>query len=472
MRTRRLAVVSLTAGSAALLATQIGFSARAASAPVAPGTVTAGAALLGVSPQVSGLTLTTTFGEADTAYQQTESQAKSGNIDLGGLGYFIAATDFCGHPGTPESQQPQPLTADSQNGPSTKASNTAGQAGEQVSVSPNPEEASAITAPLTETLPGILTVTGRAQSSVHYLANTEQEADSTVTENINLLNGLVEMQGITWTASRHAGASNKAATGFNLGQVMINHVPLPSILSPAAEVAAINKVIGLLGFTVTMPSSSSSSFDGSVTMSPLVLQFSGSSLDRTLLSPSVTAVTDLENAMAAQASPGTDCTMYRELFYNVGNTFDGLINLQLAIGQGAGALDFDFGGATAGVLPAPDYANPFDVPGFLQSNSGALPPVPVPPSNSSPPAIAPATAPNQSVGTSTPAPSTSSTSARSVSLAGVVVCRTMSPTGSPGCWRGLGSVAAGVMVALGAGLFAADVVYGRRRWWHLKRSEN
>ena len=46
--------------------------------------------------------------------------------------------------------------------------------------------------------------------------------------------------------------------------------------------------------------------------------------------------------------------------------------------------------------------------------------------------------------------------------AGAIRCITTSPADTPGCWRGLAPVAAGVVVVLGGGLLVADLRRGRR----------
>jgi hypothetical protein len=482
---RKSAVAAMVVGAAGLLVVQLGDPAHAqqASSSVLPGTASAGAALVGVVPQVSGLTLTTTLGEADAAYEEQEAQAKSGIVDLGGLGYFLAGTDFCGAKGLPLSEQPQPLSADSQNGATTRTQSVAGQGAETVSVSPQPERASATTTPAIEVLPGVLEVSGREEATVQYVAGTEQEADASVVEDVAFLNGLVQLNGLTWTASRRAGGTNESSVSFSLGQVIINHVPLDrSGLSTAAAVALVNDVIGVFGFTISLPAASSDPVNGSVSMGPLVVQFSGSRVDRALLSPSVATITQLEAALAAQSTPGTDCSQFRQLLYNVGNNIAGDVNLVLLMGQGAGGLFLDLGGANASIESLPAYANPFGSPGLLRGLS------PMPPSNVTALTVSPtsitagpssSTAAGQAtqggVQATTP-PSIRgevrgpSAGGGTVSVAGVVLCHTTSPAGSPGCWRGLGSIAAGVTVVAGVTLLAAEVVYGRRRSRRRRRS--
>ena len=462
VRNKRTASGAALAGALTLAGAQIVAPAHAATANVAPGIATAGGALLGVIPGVSGLTLTTTYGEARAAYEETQSEATSATVDLGGLGYFLANEPTCGNT-LPEKDQPQPLSANSGSGNATSTSGAGSAAAEEVTVSQKPEQARAVTSMVSEGLNGILAVTGQSVASVHYLTGTEQEADATVTENVELLGGMVEMEGMSWTASWHAGATKADFGNFNLGQVTVNHVPLSPGVPTAAAVAAINNVIGPFGFTVTQPATSAD--PSSVTVAPLVLRFSGSAVERTLIHPAVAAVTDLEATLNSYAQAGQDCTKLPQLIYSVSNNLNSVVNLSLAIAQGAGSLNFDLGGVNAGVANLPAFVDPFGGGNPLASGPASSLPAAV--TGSAPVTAASVAAPSATAGA---LPSIGSargpvapTGAAALPATELLSCRTTSPAGSPRCWRGVATVAAGVLLAGGSGLFAADVVYGRRR---------
>jgi hypothetical protein len=465
-------------GCAALAAGQIGAfgtpTAGASPAAIAPGNVYADAAVLGVIPQDSGLTLTTAAGQANAAYSETEAQATSGTVNLGGLGVLLAESSLCGLPSYSASEQPQLLKADSEQGASnrTLSGNVGGAGTEQVIVSPNPETATAVTKPVTQTISGLLSVTGSATSTVRYVANTEQEADASVTEDLSLASGLVQFTGMNWSATQHSGASNASSTHFSFGQVTLggagSPIFLPSTDSMASVVKAVNQVLGPFGLTMVQPSQTVDPANGSISIGPLELHFSGSPAEDQLLAPQMPTLDALQVALDNQSASGSDCSNYKELIGNINYPSTSVLDIGLAAAQGSGAVDIAFGGATAGTQAAPDVSSPFGGAGGSPASATSA-------VGSAPIAPAPSVAgvPDAGVGTSNialgpPAGATPATgdSAASRPLTAVdasaVTCITTSPAKSPGCWRGLAPLAAVAVVLLGSGLLAADIRRGRK----------
>lgn len=466
----RVSALLIAAGAAGLLTSQValgGAPARAATATAQPGTAAAGANVLGIAPGVSGLSLTTTFGESNAAYQGTESQAKSATIDLGSLGLVLSSSTFCGQPELPAKDQPQPLTADSEQGPhSRSAAGTAGVGGQSVVATASPEKASSTTTPVEEKLPGIFDVAGTSSATVHYDTSTGQAASSAVTDDVTLLGGLVQLHGLHWTASRTIGATNTGGTQFTFGQVVIGGKPVSGPATPTASpVAAINKALAPLGFTLIEPSETKNQQTGGVTIGPLILRFSGSTLDRTALSPVVGTVIQLETLLQSNSTAGSDCTQIRQLAYNIGTSVDTLLNVMLEISEGAGALDFDFGGATASALEAPDYANPFGTDVTSADLTGTDPASGVDAGGSPLTSIGGPALPT-GTGSGTPpvvaAPSTRLSSSSAI-------CRSMNTAGAQHCWRGVAEGAGVGALAIGVVLLAADVYISHRRRPILRR---
>ena len=89
----------------------------AESAPQAAGIVTAATASFGEQIVTSNLPLAVQFGRTSAAYNQTESQASSATLDLGGLGTLLVSTPICGTQLFTTKDLPHPLTANSENGP-------------------------------------------------------------------------------------------------------------------------------------------------------------------------------------------------------------------------------------------------------------------------------------------------------------------------------------------------------------------
>lgn len=483
VRRKGIAAVSMTVGAVLLIGAEVGLPARASTKPVQAGVATAGSAVLGVIPGVSGLALTTTFGESEAAYEETQSEGTSAAIDLGGLGYLLANSSFCGNT-LPEKDLPQPVKANSGDGASSPSGGLPGVAQQQVSVKPSPEQAQATTTLVSATLPGILSVKGESNASVYYQANTEQEADSSVTADISLLGGLVDLDGATWTASRHSGAKEVNSGNFTLGKVTIGGVPLgiPNV-STAAAVAAINQAIGLLGFNVTLPTTTTG--PGGATVGPLVIHFSGSAVERTIVNPVVNSVTDLEGELNKYSTPGEDCSQFPQLLYNLNNNVDTVINLALAISRGSGSLDLNLGGANAQVSDLPNFVNPFgsaastanplggpsdgvvSSSGFTSpglDSGGSIGTGFSSPGASSLPSTGGLDTPTNPVGsTGAAGPAARGGSSAGPVTAGATVCRSSNPGASASCSSSPATLAAALLLAGGGAVLAADVVYGHRR---------
>ena len=471
-------------GCAALVVGQIGAvsasTAGASPSSSAPGNVYADAAVLGVIPQDSGLSLTTAAGQANAAYSETEAQASAGTVNLGGLGVLLSGSGFCGLPGLSQRDQPQLLKADSAQGASnrTVGGNVADAGTEQVIVSPNPEMATAITKPVTQTISGLLSVTGSATSTVRYVANTEQEADASVTEDLSLANGLVQFTGMNWSARKHSGATMTSTTHFSFGDVTIGGagapILLPSTDSMASIVRAVNQVLGPLGLSIVQPAQTVNPVNGSTSIGPLDLHFSGSQAEDQLLAPDVPTLDALQVDLDNQSASGTDCSKYKELIGNINYPSTAVLDIGLAAAQGSGAVDIALGGATAGTQAAPDVSSPFGATGG--GSAGAASPTGSAPTDAGPITDTPTAGPVPDAGALTSdvalgptggatSATGGSTASRPVSAvdASAVKCITTSPSGSPGCWRGLAPLSAMAVVLLGGGLFAADIRRGRKQ---------
>ncbi|HVT65641.1 MAG TPA: hypothetical protein VHD81_10840 [Mycobacteriales bacterium] len=458
MERRRLGgMVLATAGAVVLAVVSPAASASAIHARpqrIEPGTAAATASVLGISPAVSGLQLSATIGESTAAYQHTETQAKSGTVDLGALGLVLATSQFCGRSELPSKSQPHPLTADSQDGDQHRTSGTKGFGQEVVTVAAKPESATATTTTIEQNLPGVVSIRGRSRASVRYVDGQLQVATSSVTEDLTLLGGAVRLEGMRWTAKRTAGASNLRRTDFSFGRVLIGGVPLESPDSaPDVTINAINTVLAPAGLSVREPVRSTNHHTGSVAIGPFVLRFSGSSPERTVFKPITDAFITLENIATSLGTQGDDCTQVRQLISNVFNNNVTLVHVALAIAQGAGALDLQFGGVAAGAQNQPSYANPFD--------SGDLP--------SAPPGIGLGTTgkpPQRPTSQPSTAAVVGTDPASSIPPTVAVAsqhCVSTSPSHAHSCWHGLATVASGGALGVGIALLVADVVVTRRR---------
>jgi hypothetical protein len=452
---RRSGTVLVTVGAVILAVAEPAVNAAATHRPshrIEAGTAAATANVLGITPSVSGLQLSATIGESTAAYQHTETQAKSGTVDLGSLGLVLATSQFCGRPELAEKDQPQPLTADSEDGDQHLTHGSKGVGQEAVDVTSNPESAIATTTTIDEQLPGVVSVRGRSRATVRYVDGLEQVATSSVTETVTLLGGQIRFDGMSWTAKRTAGATTSRKTHFSFGKVTIAGRQMQSPDSaPDATMAAINKVLAPAGLSMRKPVRSTNAHSGSVAIGPFTVRFSGSSIERTLIGPANDDVVTVENLLKQLGQPGANCAQVRQLIDNLDNNAGTLAHVALAIAAGAGSLDLQLGGVAAGAQNPVAYANPF-------GNGGDLPPVigaggATPPSNGRTPALKP--------GATTVA--TQPAAGEPVVASGPVRCVTTSPSTAHSCWHGLATVAAAGALAAGIALLVADVALTRRR---------
>jgi len=476
-RGRRIAAaVLLLAGTLGAGVSQLAAPAGAASAASTPGPweASANAAVVGVAPSTSGISLTTYLGQASTAYVQSESQASSAFVNLGGLGYVLGASPLCPGllPPYPVSKQPQALSADSANGSANKTSqaqlypgsNTPpGMGTEHVEVTANPVYAFAKTYPVTQQIPGVLDLSGWATSTVKYVGDAGQQADSSVVENISLLGGKVVLEGLKWTASQHSGGTTQSKGTFSYGWITIAGAPgvpitIPGSVPIGAALKAVNTALGVFGVTINPPAEATDPGTGGISIGALQLHFSGSATDNLLIGPTFGPLTQLINLFNGQTSTGADCTQIKNLLGQLAHPTETVLQVLLGGAAGSGAVDVYFGGATANTIPAPNFGDPF---AFSPPGAGAVqPPIASPgnPAGGGPVSLPAVLGSTASAGT----PGSPAVQPQAVALAGSTKCETTSPAGSGGCWNGLGTWAGAAAVVLGGALLYADMRKSRR----------
>lgn len=478
------------AGALSLAAWQVAAPVASADQTTAqPGQASAQSSLFSVGVQSGGTPLLpSAVGAASASYVDTETQASAATLDLGGLGFLLSAIPVCGVTLLPTSRQPQPLTADSAGGSSSRT--TAGNVGtgtESVSVTASPESATATTKPITQSLlGGVVDVSGTATSTVRYDPAGGQQSESSTTENLSLGGGLVQIDGMRWTAIRRSGSTPTKSATFSFGQVLINSmgvpVALPTGASASAVVAAINAVVGPLGLRLTLPSSQTDDAAGLTSIGPLQVHFAGSSVERQLITPAAQQIAAFQQVISGQSSNGTDCSQLKTLIGNLSNPAETVDNIVLGIAEGAGGVDLNLGGASTSTQAATAYANPFagDTPGsggnpLAESGSGSQALTADAQGLASSgggdtllPTESASSATGEGGGT---APSTASVSGPSlgpdapVSGSGRAVsvrCVTTSPAGGPGCSSGLGELVGAATLGTAAAFITADAAYSRR----------
>jgi hypothetical protein len=443
-----------------------GRRAAADSAPVPAGSAIASASVLGAVPIVGNTNLAVSVGDSLASYQDDEGRASSQTLDLGGLGVILANTPFCGTIVLPANDQPQPLDDDTVGGTPTESNNSQGAGVEEVTEDPSPESASATTTPVGQVIPGLVTVGGSTNTTVDYVAGSEREARASALLQLDLAGGLVDLQGMSWSATQHSGTAAVSQGAFSVASIKVGGVTVPA-LTPAELATAtglVNQALSPLGMMLVLPAVTTDPATGTVTVSPLQITVGHSALSNVIVSPLVREASSLEAIVDGQTQSGSDCSNVKELEGNLLDSPETVANVALGTFGPGGGFDLDVGGVTADTQPPPSYADPFGVGGGSVAG-GALPPSLLGSSGSvaSLPPAAPFPSPATTAPTSapSPAPAQAAPPERAV-LATAAHCETTSPAGHPGCWSGDATVVGAAAVVGGAALFLADVRKSRR----------
>jgi hypothetical protein len=440
-------------------------SAVAADSTVPAGSAIATGSVFGAVPIVGNTNLSLSAGDSSASYQESESRSSSQTLDLGGVGVILANTPVCGQIVLPAERQPPPLTDDSDGGPPTATNDLPGAGNEAVAAAASPESASATTTPVGQQVAGLLTVSGQATSSVQY-TGAERQAQSTVILNMSVSNGLVALQGMTWSAIQNSGGTAVSQGTFSVGSIKVGPLtfPAPSAAQLAIAIGLANKALATLGLTLIPPSTTTDPTTGTVTVTPLEITLGKSALSNVAISPIISQTSALESALAGQTQSGNDCANPKVLVGNLASPGETVANVALGAFANGGGFDLDLGGATADTSAPPDFADPFGSGDSSSNTGGSLPPDAlgqVDGGSGLPLGVGlGSVVPGGTGTTSTSEPA--QPIAGSSALAAATHCETTSPAGHPSCWSGDAMVVGIVAVGAGAALFLADLRKSRR----------
>jgi hypothetical protein len=429
-----------------------------------PGSAIASASVLGAVPIVGNTNLAVSAGDSEASYQSDEARSSSQTLSLGGLGVVLANTPVCGYFALPASEQPQPLTDDTDGGTPT-ASNNAPAGTETVTANASPESASGTSTPVGQVIPGVLSVGGTSTSAVSYTATGERTADASVTLALNIANGLIELNGLTWSAQQQSGTTAVSQGSFSVGSLKVGPTVIgaPTEAQLSSAVALANTLLHTFGLTLVMPTVKVDPSTQTVTVTPLEITVGKSALSDVLISPLISQLSALESEVNGQTESGSDCSNVKVLLNNLANPAETVANVALGSFSNGGGFDLDVGGVNADTLPPPDFPDPFGsatlpvlgslglpVTGSLGSGLPAGLGLGLPATGAVTPTTPSTTIPPQSV------------SAGSGTLSSATHCTTTSPAGHPGCWSGDAEVVGSVAVVAGGALFLADLRKSRR----------
>jgi hypothetical protein len=468
-RLRLVATLFLvSAGVTALVAAQLPVlpsTAGADAPPTQPGSAFATAVVLAVNPQYGGLSLVVRGSQSTASYTGSQAVANSQALNLGYIGGLFSAPNSCfSSTGPSATAAVNALVATSGAGAS---STSADEGVEAVTVNPTPESASATTSLSPLAVPGLLTITAHSASHVAYASEQDQEADASTVMTVSLLNGLVTLNGLTWSANQEMGSSTTATASFSMASITVagktTSLTTPAQLAPAIALA--NKLLTTLGLTITQPVMSTDAVTGTVTMSPLQLEIVGTAVTNKVLGALNGTETTVEQDIGKVLAEGNGaCLKFFESSVGDGELIAGIVEGILA---GGGVVDLNLGGASADTQVAPNFVDPL---GSATDSNGGAAQLPASP-GTTPGGVGGSfdtgsssslTSPT-SGGGAAPAAAPAQTSTPVAQAAVSVRCVTSSPSGHPGCWPGAATVGAAVLLAVGGALFVADIVRSRRR---------
>jgi hypothetical protein len=428
--------------------------------PTSPGSAVASASVVTTGPAYGGYNLSVSTGDSAVSYQGSDASASSQDVYLGQIGSLL----FSGQPSACSSSASaspvsslNALTADSGGGEQSKSGGNQVEGTEAVTVNPSPESASATTTPINLNVAGLIDVIGQSTASVLYTANQEQTAIAKTVLDIDLGGGEVDLDGATWSVDQATGATPAANGSFTVASIKVGGTTYPVLTQAEVTEAlkAANSALSTFGLSVVQPAATNDSATNAVNVSGMEVRLTGSVLTNAVLEPLLAQEPAIEKAIdAALASNACAASLFGDA--------DLVGNIVLGIMAGAGQATVILGGANAGSSLAPpvfQFGSSGGAFSFTSPSTGSTF-LPSPGSTFLPTTGALPTAPTGGSTSTTTAPTKSALGA---SVPASLHCETTSPSGRPGCVKGLGDWIAAGLLAIALTLFAVDFVTSRRR---------
>jgi hypothetical protein len=358
-RTRSTAVASACVCAVTFFATaNVGASATQDPGAIPPGQGSAFADTMKFDPRAGNLSIGVDLGKASADHQNSAAQAISQAMDLGTIGTSLAAYGCDGSaPSVPQSQQPQPLIAD------TRSPDAPQQAEQDETFAPGFHKSVLVTRDpsakaVTTTAPfGIATVAsiggGRATSTSGAVKGVRKATATTDLSGITLP-GDVSLSDLHWEAV--FGSDGQPTGAFSIGHAAIAGKAIPTD-NPAQTIDQVNTALKVFGLHLTAPTTRLDARNNMVFVDSLTLSVVPNS---TRDSVGVAAIKGIQGVREPlfDALLKAKCTLNTEI-----TVFD------IAVGSvtGAGSFNLLFGGVQAGsgVLAA----NPFTL-GFGNGSGG------------------------------------------------------------------------------------------------------
>jgi hypothetical protein len=434
-----------------------------------PGTGTSSAGVARIQLRTSGAAIGFGLGVARTRFAGAQGNAEAASVDLGLFDTLSKAPLACGYSFDkvlPPGAVPARVAVSSGDGAVEKRTASAGeggplQFGSQYGAAAPGSSAAATVDGMSLDLPGVFQLLGGTASSTAKLVpgSQRQSSGDSALSRLSLAGGLVQLNGMHWTASHRTGALSDATAGFSVGSMTVGGTLLPTA-DPgqlASALAAANTALAPTGLSLGMPEVTRGA-DG-IAVGPLRLSASATPTLRATLNATLEALQPLRSQLLTFVTPfqmSPACGLAQAL----GLGYLAVDLATLVLGE-QGALDLDLGGAAAGT-EGTAYANPFDSAlGLINPGAGSPPALPAAPLSP----VVPLTRPigreavtNPGEVLAAPLNSTAIAPVSSIALTSMF-CRSAH---GESCTTGHGRLAGWVAVCLIAALAAADRLRSRR----------
>ena len=318
-----------------------------------PGNATATAQAVSVAPTTGGLNYAITLGISISDYQDMEAQSLSQTIDLGTIGTVLEAAGCSGGPpilaskDVPPSVQAESVNGNQQLGQTiTPAAFPIGVGTESANVTTQPT-ATSNTAVAGINVPGnFLSVSGLSSTSHTSIDNgaTRTATATSTIGTISLVNGLIQLGGLVWTATQQTGATTTSTATFSLGTLTVagvkidlsKYIPTTGNFNPQTLLNIINTVLTPIGFNIQWPAVSTLA-DGTVQISPLTVGIDNNALGQEIIGSNLGSIQTLRSAIV-NALVDANC--------NFATAF-ALGDIGIGVLAGGGNLNVQLGGASA-----------------------------------------------------------------------------------------------------------------------------
>ena len=378
-RTRRAAIATIAVVAITFFATaNVGGASPGVAGSFPPGQGSAFADTMKIDPRAGNLSIGIDFGKAAADHQNSAAQAISQAMDLGTIGTSAAAYGCDGSaPSLPESQQPQPLIADTRtpNQPQQAEADETFAPGfhKSVTVSNDPS-AKAVTTTAPFGVATVVAVGGGIATSTSGVANDVRKATATTDLSGITLPGGVVLRDLRWEAS--FGSDGAPVGSFSIGSASIAGTPIPTN-NPSDTINQVNAALVLFGLHLTAPTARVDEHNNMIFVDSMTLSVVPNPTRDSITGGAIQGIQPVREPVF-DALLKAKCTLNTEI-----TVFD------IAVGSatGAGSFNMLFGGVQAGSGEIP--ANPFTL-GFVGAGSpgGVSTGTPAIPGTAGSPAIA------------------------------------------------------------------------------------